>query len=68
MHLAQRVNDFISKRRHDPICDGCIAQAMGIRHQQANRVTMALETTSDFNRWDGVCHDCRKEVKVIERA
>lgn len=41
---------------------------MEIRHQQANRVTMALETTSDFNRWNGVCHDCGKEQKVIERA
>ncbi len=68
MHIAQRVNDYITKRRNDPVCDGCIARALDLRHQQANRVTMALETTSDFNRWDGVCHDCRRELKVIERA
>jgi len=66
--IAQRVNDYITKQRNDPVCDGCIAKALGVRHQQANRVTMALETTSDFNRWDGVCHVCGKELKVIERA
>ena len=66
--IAKRVNDYITKQRNDPVCDGCIAKALGVRHQQANRVTMALETTSDFNRWDGVCHVCGKELKVIERA
>jgi hypothetical protein len=68
MHLAQRVNAYISKRRPDTICDACIARAMDIRHQQANRVTMALETTSDFQRGNGLCADCGKEQKVIRRA
>ena len=68
MHLAQRVNDYITKRHKDTLCDACIARAMGIRHQQANRVTMALETTSDFERGNGICADCGKEQKVIQRA
>lgn len=68
MHLAQRVNDYISKRRPATLCDACIGRAMGIRHQQANRVTMALETTSDFDRGHGLCADCAKEQKVIRRA
>jgi hypothetical protein len=68
MHLAQQVNRYISKRRLDAICDACIAPAMDIRHQQANRVTMALETTSDFERGHGLCADCGKAQKVIRRA
>lgn len=68
MHLAYRVNEFISNRRPHPICDACIARAMDIRHQQANRVTMALETTSEFDRGNGICADCGKEQKVIRRA
>jgi hypothetical protein len=67
-HLAQRVNDYICTRRSDPICDACIARALDIRHQQANRVTMALETTSDFDRGNGICIDCGKEQKVIIRS
>ncbi len=68
MHLAQRVNDYITKRRPATVCDACIARAMDIRHQQANRVTMALETTSDFDLANGICADCDKEQKVIRRA
>jgi hypothetical protein len=68
LHLAQQVNDYITKRHKDTICDACIAKAMDIRHQQANRVTMALETTSDFDRGNGICADCGKEQKVIQRA
>lgn len=67
MHLASKVNDYISGRFPELICDACIASAMNTRHQQANRVTMALETTSDFSREIGVCHDCGKESKVIGR-
>lgn len=66
-HLAQRVNDYITKRRPAPLCDACIARSLEIRHQQANRVTMALETTSDFDRGNGLCADCGKEQKVIVR-
>ena len=68
MHLVQQVNDYITKRRPATVCDACIAKAMDIRHQQANRVTMALETTSDFDRGNGICADCAKEQKVIRRA
>jgi hypothetical protein len=68
MHLAYRVNEYISKRRPETICDACIGRAMDVRHQQANRVTMALETTSDFDRGNGICADCFKEQKVIRRA
>jgi len=68
MIIAERVNQFITKRYPNPLCDACIASALDLRHQQANRVTMALGTTSDFNRDHGICADCGKEQKVTGRA
>ncbi|UPH72512.1 hypothetical protein LGT41_0006765 [Abyssibius alkaniclasticus] len=68
MHLAYKVNSYISGRYPEAICDACIAASLEIRHQQANRVTMALETTSDFDRGIGICEDCGKEQKVIKRT
>ena len=67
MIIAERVNDFITKRHPMAICDACIAQSLGLLHQQANRVTMALGTTSDFDRGNGICVDCGKEQKVTAR-
>ena len=68
MIIAERVNQFITQRRPAAICDACIASALALRHQQANRVTMALGTTSDFVRDQGTCVDCGKEQKVTQRA
>ena len=68
MNIAERVNAYIIRRGPEAICDACIAKALDLRHQQANRVTMALGTTSDFHRGYGVCADCRKEQKVTSRA
>ena len=68
MIIAERVNAYIVRRRPDAICDACIAKALDLRHPQANRVTMALGTTSDFHRGYGVCADCGKEMMVTSRA
>lgn len=68
MIIAERVNQFITERYPASLCDACVASALDLRHQQANRVTMALGTTSDFNRYDGICADCGKEQKVTGRA
>ena len=68
MNLAERVNRYITNRRPETLCDACIARALNLLHQQANRVTMALGTTSDFDRGNGMCADCDKEQKVIRRA
>ena len=67
MIIAQRVNDHITLRRPDELCDSCIANEIGLRHQQANRVTMALGTTSDFTRGDGQCADCARDLMTIRR-
>jgi hypothetical protein len=65
--IAERVNDYITKRRPDAICDGCVATHLKLRHQQANRVTMALGTTSDFTREHVVCADCDRELVTTRR-
>lgn len=68
MIIAERVNQYITKRRPAGVCDACVAQALDLRHQQANRVTMALGTTSDFDRTVDLCMDCDKEQKVTRRT
>ena len=67
MIIAQRVNDYITKRRPGEICDSCVADHLALRHQQANRVTMALGTTSDFTRGSGLCVDCDRELVTTRR-
>ena len=67
MIIAQRVNDFLTKRRPDEVCDLCIADHLKLRHQQANKVTMALGTTNDFTRAPGVCADCDRELITTRR-
>jgi uncharacterized protein with PIN domain len=67
MIIAQRVNDYLTRRRPDEVCDGCVASHLGLRHQQANRVTMALGTTSDFTRETSRCTDCDRELVTTRR-
>lgn len=67
MIIAERVNEYLTKRRPDEICDSCVAAHLNLRHQQANRVTMALGTTSDFTREAGRCVDCARELVTTRR-
>ena len=67
MIIAERVNEFLTKRRPDELCDACVAAQLSLRHQQANRVTMALGTTSDFSREPGRCVDCHRELVTTRR-
>ena len=67
MSLASRINEYLTGRRPATICDPCVARALSIRDQQANQVTVALATTSEFDRTTGRCADCSKEQKVTHR-
>ena len=68
MSLAGRINDYITGRKPDSICDACISRALEVRDTQANQVTVALSTTSDFDREVGRCFDCGKEQKVTRKT
>ena len=68
MALAHRINDFVTARKPDGLCDACISRALNVRDQQANQVTIALATTSDFERESGRCVDCGKEQKVTRKT
>jgi hypothetical protein len=48
MIIAEQVNQYLTQRRPDEVRASCIADHLRLRHQQANRVTMALGTTRDF--------------------
>jgi hypothetical protein len=67
MIIAERVNNYLAQRRPVEICDSCVADHLKLRHQQANRVTMALGTTSDFTRGPGLCVDCNRELTTARR-
>ena len=67
MIIAEKVNRYLTQRRPDEVCDSCVADHLGFRHQQANRVTMALGTTSDFTRETGQCADCDRELITTRR-
>jgi hypothetical protein len=41
MIIAERVNQYLTQRRPDEICDGCVTSHLKMRHQQATRVTMS---------------------------
>jgi hypothetical protein len=66
MIIAERVNRYLTQRRPHELCDSCVADHLK-RHQQANRVTMALGTTSDFTRGPGVPVDCDRELVTTRR-
>jgi hypothetical protein len=67
MIIAERVNNYLTERRPDDICDSCVADRLNLRHQQANRVTMALGTTNDFRRGPGLCVECDRELITTRR-
>lgn len=64
--IAEQVYRFIRDLRPKSVCDDCIAESLNLsRRQQAQRVTNALATTSDFQRWQGTCSICSGAKKVI---
>lgn len=70
MSVPQRINDFITKNRPNPVCNKCIADRIGLANNAAHpaQVTGALATTSDFVQEYGVCSICKNSKKVIRRA
>lgn len=67
--VAERINDYLT-RRPVPLCDDCLAKAVGLsQRQHAATISQALGTTRDFNRYNGSCTDCDgSQKKVIARS
>ena len=70
MSVPQRINDFITKHKPEPVCNKCIAMGLGLINVTAHpaQVTGALATTSDFIQEAGTCSICKDDKKVIRRA
>lgn len=65
--VAQRINELISSRRPDWICDKCIMNALSLsQHAHVAQNTIALATTSDFKRKMGQCTVCKNDRLVIQ--
>jgi len=67
MSRPQEVNDFVTSRRPEAVCNKCIAEALGWVNTSAHpaQITAALATTSDFVQEQGECSICHGEGKVI---
>ncbi|KKN57024.1 hypothetical protein LCGC14_0566460 [marine sediment metagenome] len=67
MSRPQEVNDFVTRKFPDPVCDKCIAEALGFKNKGAHpaQITGALATTSDFIREQGECSICHSQKEVI---
>jgi hypothetical protein len=70
MSVPQRINDFITAQRPNPVCNKCIAEGVGLTNDTAHpaQISGALATTSDFVQEDGECSICKAAKKVIRRA
>ena len=70
MSVPQRINDFITRHRPEPVCNKCIAAGVGLTNDAAHpaQVTGALATTSDFVQETGTCWICKSDKKVTRRT
>ena len=70
MSVPQRINDFITRYKPEPVCNKCIAQGVGLSNVAAHpaQITGALATTSDFVQETGTCSLCKSQKKVIRRV
>jgi hypothetical protein len=51
-----------------PYCDDCIAQSTSISpRQQVNPISSAFGLTTDFDRQEAICHQC-KSTKLVTRS
>jgi hypothetical protein len=69
MSVPQRINNFITSKRPDAVCNRCIAESLGLLNTGAHpaQVTGALATTSDFAQEQALCSICKANKKVIRR-
>ena len=70
MSVPHRINDFITRKKPELVCNRCIANGIGLTNATAHpaQITGALATTSDFVQETGICSLCRSSKKVIRRT
>jgi hypothetical protein len=66
MLVAKRIHNLIIAHG-EPICDGCIAEALHLTaHAHTAQITAALGTTPDFSQERGKCSVCKNERAVVQ--
>jgi hypothetical protein len=70
LSVPQRINDFITSHRPNPVCNRCIADQVGLTNDGAHpaQVTGALATTNDSSQEEGTCVICKNQKRVIRRS
>jgi hypothetical protein len=68
--VPQKINDFITQHRPQPVCNKSIAVGVGLSNDTAHpaQVTGAFATTNDFVQEYGIYSICKNSKKVIRRA
>ncbi len=66
----QQLNDFITKRKPNFLCNKCIAEAVGLSNVGAHpaQITATLGTTTDFKQKRDRCSICHEIKLVIRRV
>ena len=69
MSVPQRINDFVTSHRPNPLCNRCVAYGAGFKNEAyPAQITAALATTSEFVQEPGTCFLCKRDKKVIRRV
>lgn len=70
MTEAEQIVGFLQKNKPKAYCDDCITDELGLkRRQRAERVTLPLGLTSDYQREKGTCSSCKNDrPKLVIRA
>lgn len=68
MTVLERVRGFLARMAPMAICDDCIADELELTvRQHANRKTVELQKSREFDRRIGECAMCKRSKKVIRR-
>lgn len=63
-----RVACYIRDQKPQPLCDACLALAIGLSLQDARDVLSALERVKEFSLRPGTCASCGQNKVVIRAA
>jgi len=68
MTNPETIYKFLTDNTPEAYCDDCIAGNTSINpRQQVNPITAALGLTTDFDKREAVCADCRA-IKLVTRS
>ncbi|HEX4693604.1 hypothetical protein [Sphingomonas sp.] len=66
--LAEQVRGFVARLSPNPVCDGCVAERLGLTApERANEAIRQLAGSDGFERRRDICSLCFGEKLVTRR-